>query len=462
MTSQDVFDLIERVAATSSKNEKESLVKEGCQSELFRRVMEATYNQLIAYNVGADTLAKITDDGLFAVRGFDDQTWKILADLASGALSGNAAFEVIRGELAVLDKKSAQLFRRVLLKDMRAGFSESTVNKAHPGLVPEFPYMRCSLPDKSDMPKWDWTRGVFSQEKADGMFANVNHLPNGVVNIHTRQGSPFPAGVLAELESAVRATLLPSTQTHGELLVFVNNELAPREIGNGILNSLLAGGSLEPGQTVVLQAWDQIPLEEVRSKNKFKIGYAVRLRALMEQLNSPKRLLAPNRITLAPTKIVRSKAEAIEHYREFLRKGKEGTILKHADAIWKDGTSKEQVKLKLEVDVDLVIKAIVPGRTGTKNEGRPGSLTCETSCGQLRVDVTVKNEALRNHIEDNPDDYIGRITAVRANMVMAPSESNELHSLFLPRMVEAGYRTDKTVADSLEEVRAQFDAAVAA
>jgi DNA ligase-1 len=36
----------------------------------------------------------------------------------------------------------------------------------------------------------------------------------------------------------------------------------------------------------------------------------------------------------------------------------------------------------------------------------------ETSDGLLVVDVTVKNEKLRDLIDANPDDFIGRIWAV--------------------------------------------------
>lgn len=63
-------------------------------------------------------------------------------------------------------------------------------------------------------------------------------------------------------------------------------------------------------------------------------------------------------------------------------------------------------------------------------------------------------------VDANGSDFIGRIIAVRANCVMKPGDSSPLHSLFLPRIVEASYRTDKTEPDSLEQVIAQFDAAV--
>jgi DNA ligase-1 len=303
---------------------------------------------------------------------------------------------------------------------------------------------------------------MVSQEKADGSFANVDHLAGGVVRITTRQGTAYPEGCLPELESAILIRLAEGMQTHGELVVYQDGQLLPRQDGNGVLNSLAQGGRLEPGQVVRFQCWDQIPAAAAQPKGRYEVAYKQRLRGLMEQLRDSQGCEHVDLIVLTPTKIVYSKAEAFEHYREILKAGKEGTILKHPDMIWRDGDSKDSVKLKLEVDVDLVIKAVMPGKAGKKTAGRAGSLTCESACGQLRVDVTIKNEKLRDLVDKRPEDFIERILTVRANSIMAPSRSSTLHSLFLPRMVEAGYRNDKTIGDDLQSIKDQFEAAVEA
>ena len=49
--------------------------------------------------------------------------------------------------MTALSKESAELFWRIITKDLRAGFEASTTNKAIKGLIPTFPYMRCSLPN---------------------------------------------------------------------------------------------------------------------------------------------------------------------------------------------------------------------------------------------------------------------------------------------------------------------------
>lgn len=459
-----VFAAIEKIAATSSKIEKENLIKQaGTSSPMFMKVVKAAYDPYVTY--GMRKVPVRNESKAPGTNTLNEEIWWTMLDkLATRALSGTAAWDAVQAAVNFLDDASGQLLVRIIRKDLRAGFTDGTINRVFKGTIPEFPYMRCSLPDKSDMPKWNWADGIISQEKADGMFTNVNKDEKGNVWLTTRQGSPIPLDNLELLESAVVAALKPGTQSHGEMTVYKDGVVLPREVGNGMLNSVLNGGTLDEGCYARLDLWDQIPLSAVQPKGKYPVPYKERLRALLAQLGAPEAQhpLVKKHIGLVPTKMIKGKAAAYAHYRDLLKLGKEGTICKHPDAIWKDGTSKEQVKLKLEVDVDLRVVQVLPGTPGTKNEGRAGSIQCETDCGKLQVNVAVKNEAMRDQIDQDWEAWPGRIMVVRANSIMTPSDSDEAHSLFLPRFVEAGARTDKEVADDLETVKAIFRNAVEA
>lgn len=459
MNSDQVFDLIESVSATSGKNDKIAMLKAASGSDLLRAVLESTYNPLISYGIRmvperATDLAEHGDQ-------VDVETWRIINSMARRKLTGGLMLATVEKEMTRLSKKSAELFKRIILKDMRAGFSEETVNKVWPGLVPDFPYMRCSLPKDAKPEQWaDWEQGHVSQQKADGMFANVDHEENGSVFIYSRQGTMFPMEKFAGVVLAAQIALKAGTQNHGEMLVLRDGVVLAREIGNGILNSVLKGGDFAENERPIFMVWDQIPLSAVKPKGKYAVPYVDRLKGLIEQLRmSPATSGMAGPIRLIPTKIVKSLKDAYAHAAEIMLAGGEGTILKNRSAHWKDGTSKEQVKLKLEFTVDLKVQEIVLGRLNTKNAGRAGSLKCATSDGLLEVDVAIKGEKMRDEVDANPDDWIGRIMPVTANLVLKPSESNTLHSLFLPRFAESTYRTDKTVADSLQRVFDQEEAA---
>ena len=68
---------------------------------------------------------------------------------------------------------------------------------------------------------------------------------------------------------------------------------------------------------------------------------------------------------------------------------------------------------------------------------------------------------MRCALDADPQSWIGRIVPVLFNEVMRPGPHNSLHSLFLPRLEEAGWRPDKSVADDLDRVLEQFEAAKA-
>lgn len=452
MNSSEIYGAIEKIAAHTGKLDKERLVKTYIGDEAFRRVLTLAYNPLITFGVAATTLNDIPVHASAGGADFDESTWKLLDALANRDLTGTAAVETIRAQLTGLDPCSQTLLRRILLKDLRAGFGGNTINKAAPGTIPDFPYMRCSLPAKSNIDKWDWAKGVIAQEKADGMFANVNVADNLEVTIVTRQGSEVPLYAVGdELAEAIARYLEPGTQTHGEMLVYKDGVVLPREESNGVMNSLLNGGALEPGLEVRFFAWDQIPLAEVKPKNKYRAPYAVRLTGLAQQLapavSSP--------VQLINSRVVKSRDAAWTFYRDLLRQGKEGVILKSPEAIWQDSTSKDQVKLKLEVPVELRVVGFNEG-TG-KYAGSLGSLICQSNCGELVVNVNGRTDAMRAQVWADREGWLDAIVTVKANSIMSPEKSDEPHSLFLPVFLER--RADKSVADSLVSIREQFAAA---
>lgn len=458
-TSNEILQLVDNIAFHASKNEKQALVARYGEDEGFRKVLTLAYNPFITFGIKA---VPVQEEGALALEQFNDDTWLLLDRLAKRDLTGNAARQAVQTEMNLLTKESAELLKRILKKDLRAGFSESTINKALGGIIPEFPYMRCSLLKHIKVSDIPFADGVFSQLKADGMFANISHEAGGLVSITSRQGTPFPEEPFAQFCEEFAKHMRPNTQTHGEFLVLRDGKVLAREIGNGVLNSVLKGGSFAENEKPLLLVWDQIPLEAVMPKGRYAAPYRVRFADLTNQVidEGASRLLGETTpfsplIQMIPTRIVRSMDDAMAHYREVLADGKEGTVLKFPEAIWRDGDSKEQIKLKLEVDVDLEIVGFLPGNG--KNAATFGSVLCRTSCEQLEVAVSGFSDKDRLAIHRRRDEVLGMVMTIKANSIMPPARSG-IYSLFLPRHVEI--RSDKSVADDLARVIAQFEAAI--
>jgi DNA ligase-1 len=443
--------ILQTIAADSSRNAKISLLEANKDNDTLKEVVRLACDPSVNfYQRKIPQYIPRLDSG---VRGL---SWAIteLKALTNREITGNNAIEHLTTILESLSVDDADVITKVVAKDLRCGVSDSTANKVWKGLIAEFPYMRCCLPKHTKMEKFGWKAGVFSQLKADGMFANVNLFNDYAVSILSRSGSEFPMEKFGELADEIKNTFMAGTQTHGELLVY--------RVGTGILpREILKGGDFEAGDKPFLLAWDQIPLDQVVPGNKYKVPYRKRYENLRLQIEDDN---TPRLIQLIPTRIVHSMEEARAHYKEMLGEGYEGTIIKDGDAIWEDTTSKSQVKFKLEVTVDLKIVGFTAGNG--KNAKSFGAIQTETSDGLLEVDVSGFKDKkkpgilTRQEISDMRDELIGTIMAVTANDMMPPTKSNPKWSLFLPRFSE--FRQDKKTADTLAQVQEQFDNAVKA
>lgn len=451
MNSIQILAALDEISATSSKNEKIELLKKYLGSTNFSQVITLALDPFITFGVRPKR-----HTGFVGNFPFDSRTFDLIERLRTRSLTGAVAAAAIGTEFNRLDADSAELLWRVLNKDLKAGFSEESVNKASKGFFKSFPYQRCSLPKDTNLSKWDWENGIISQIKADGMYMNGDIEATGV-SMRSRQGQPFPEdaylGVIADLQHIYRDQ---PVQVHGELLVVDDKgQICAREIGNGHLNRVNKGNPLPAGHRIIAQLWDMIPLADVQPKGKCNQPYAERLKSLSRRIE----LGSMANVSLIETRIVHSLSEAYEHYGDALRRKLEGTVIKKPSAYWKDGTSKDQIKLKLEADCELEIIGFEEGKEGAKTAKTFGSLRLATSCGTLVVHCSGFTDDLRAEINRDREDWLGGFVTVRSNAIMfSDNPEKKPHSLFLPRFVERRY--DRIEADDFERVKWQFDNAI--
>lgn len=443
MNSTEILEALDLIAAAKPKEKLVILAKHADDPE-FKRVLNAAYNPFITFGIKPQRVSGHGKDD------FTADTWTTLSALVNRKLVGNDAKGTCDKTMDRLNGPSAELFWRISNKDLKAGFGESTINKVIKNFIPEFPYMRCSLPKAVDLSSWDWDNGIISQVKLDGRFTNANVELTGEVALTSRQGKAMPIEKFPQIAHDLRVRAPRGTQSHGEMLVMKDGKVLPRQIGNGMIEKVCEGGEFEEGCTPALQLWDNIPLSAVVKKGKCETPYAIRLGSLLKAFKEC------DTVSVAETRIVKSIGEAIEHFLEVLKRGGEGTVVKRKDGIWEDTGSAGsiyQVKIKIDADVELVIVGYRDGKEGSKRESSIGALVCQSSCGLLEVGAGsgLKDEDLaRFDTEEKRNAELGGIATIRFNDIMPPSESNPLHSLFLPRVIE--FRTDKTTADSLETI----------
>lgn len=440
-----VLHQLKAIAAAGSVAGKKKLLEDFMVEEdvNFRKVMQYMLNPFITFGITTfDSPEKIDLDEPYDI---DQRFYNVMEDLRTRKLSGDLA----RSRLSLLEKMGVKrdLLLRVINKDPKAGFAATTLNKVEPNFLPTFPYMRCSTSSKSKVTSWK--DGVYSQMKCDGMFINLNHDEKGQTWITTRQGNLLPNIHFSAIIAEVNRSFKPGTQTHGELLVYRDGVLLAREIGNGIITSIINGeGALEPNEVIHLMVWDQIPLTAVVPRGKYMAAYRARFQDLLSQLSEE------GYIQPVEYRLVYSKEEAKEHFKEMLKRGFEGTVYKCSRAPWIDGTSMLQIKMKMEAECDLLLIGFNAGKG--KHSDTFGSVICQSLCKKLVVNVSGMSDAKRLWIHNNRETALGIIMTVKYNMITSPSESNPLYSLFLPRMVELRSLADKHESDSLSKIQQDY------
>jgi len=274
----------------------------------------------------------------------------------------------------------------------------------------------------------------FAQTKMDGMRAIIV-VENHVVTVYSRNGKK-----LLGLEEHFNDIVYHNNIVYdGELTVIDDKgNVMDRQTGNGICHKAVESVntiSVEEISRIRITLWDVIPL------NDWKAGAdPTPYHARLGELDS---MLDHRLFSRVETFRVDSMEDAEELFKTMLARGEEGLILKNDDHIWEAKRSKQCVKMKAELEIDLEITGFAEGKG--KNANMCGAIQCKSKDGKIVVDVgTGMDDSMRIKIWENQDSLVGTIVAVKYNEVIQ-AKTNQPSSLYLPRFVEL--RVDKEVAD---------------
>ena len=124
---------VEQMQATSSSLDKVEILKK--TSPFIQKVLEYTYDPYKQYNLTAKTLIKNKD--MVAKYGYYDLFW-LLDALNKRTITGHDAIAHVNGFMVGLDLQGKELVCRIIDKDLEIRAGAKVINKAIPGLIPEF------------------------------------------------------------------------------------------------------------------------------------------------------------------------------------------------------------------------------------------------------------------------------------------------------------------------------------
>lgn len=444
----EVLSIVHALQKATGTNEKKEILQSNKNNEALKEYLKWTLCPSVTTGIGKKTIESVHVDSqaLNSSISMEDEFESMLGlaiTLSERGYTGQSAVDKIRWWMSEVGEESRELFKYLVLKDIRAKVNVSIVNSIWPDLLVDIPYQRCSLLSDKIISKSFEGKQFYSQLKLDGMFAVlVNN--GGSLSMYSRNGSKFPDWVSKHLTCDSKEK---DYAIEGELVVKQYGMVLGRKESNGILNSVLSGGELPDGARLQMIAWNMLPY------NDWKAGKTDK--EYVECFNDLDHFLLRNEtlIKLVESYKISNLEDALNLNNLRMARGEEGSVIKTLTHKWKNGTSTECVKLKLEASVDLLWVDSIEGEG--KAEGMLGAMCLESSCGKLKVNVgTGFTDKERTDLWHNKRH--GSVVEVIANDTITNKKDSSL-SLFLPRYV--GIRGDKDVADSADRCIEIFESA---
>ena len=356
----------------------------------------------------------------------------IITGFVNRELTGNLARDTVSKMMAAATKAEWNgWYRRILIKDMRAGFSENTVNKVVEKQYPHYaiPVFSCQLAHDSANHEEKVIGKKIIEVKLDGVRVITIVYPDGRVDQFSRNGKElvnFPH-VKAQFEAvAAEGGISQPTVFDGEIMSGSFQDLMKQ----------IHRKSSAQANDAVLNLFDIIPLED------FETGVCAKSQTersmLLKVWHGTWEDKIPN-VTVVAQELVDLDTEAGQaRYKEInalaIKGGYEGIMLKDADAGYKCKRSVAWLKLKPFIEVSLEVIDVEEG-TG-KNIGRLGAIVCQGVDDGKTIQVNVGSgfsDSDRDSYWSSRDSLLGQIVEVRADAVTQNQDGT--YSLRFPRFL---------------------------
>lgn len=422
---QIITDFLNELNASNSSNYKLEVLKK-YNNEIIKEFLSLVYDK-VKYSYGIKKVPEFQNNS----ETIDFNTIKnTFIALHNRDLTGNKAIDVIQTLLNNKTPEITRIITCILDRDIHSGISTKQINKVHKKLITEFPYMRCSLMDKFKNIRFP----AMIQIKADGTYRTFIKKGDSV-QAFSRSGESYDH---PKVYSALLN--LPDGAYIGELIcneVEGANSTEIRYKSNGLLNSLT------PPENVTFYMWDYLTLEEFENGNS-KTPYKERFEFVWRLTES----LESDTLTVVRTRVIDNIEAANGYLNTWLKEGEEGAILKNCDAVFKNGTSTEQIKLKPEIEVEVRCIDFTEGNGKFKDTF--GAIIFKTDDELIQGKVSGISDVERVEIFKNSSKYLNKVFTVKAT-ALTKSEDSDVYALMHPRF--NGFREDKDYTDTLDRVK---------
>ena len=414
---QDIIPIIKQLQNTSSANDKLAILKAN-DSELLRKVLEYTYNQFKKYGVSEKTIKILK----FSDINSDEETYADIFALMDKLSSSNINDSLRRDTnlflTLVQNEEERNLYKMMLLKDLRIGMEVKSINKAFKGLIPVFDIQKAYSLEKYPFKKEEW---FAAEEKLNGINGSV---VNG--KMISRQGKEICG--MQHIIDELNQTSFKGYYFNGELLRENVDNISNGE--NFRETASIVNSKDENKPLIGMVVFDLLPINEFY-KGESKLTYRTRLKQL-KQLYRESQELGLSHIHIPEIYYEGEDNTLIDDILDNVTKNDKEGIMIIKDCCWKNKRHSGILKYKRFWTVDLKVIGYEEG-TG-RLKGTLGALIVDYKGNELNVGSGYDDET-RKRIWDNKEDIIGRIIEVKYKEETQDKKTKK-YSLQFPIFVE--------------------------
>lgn len=422
-----MHQIIRELEADNSRLAKEAILarEAAAGNEEFFEGVRLALDNLIPFGV-----KKVPTHGGPDGQGLPWVAFKELAHLLyTRQLTGHDARDAI--ELALSASTQAEWndwYRRILIKDLRCGVSEKTVNKVLKGTsIKPVPVFECMLAHDGANHEKKIAGKKLLEPKLDGVrVLTVINMDNRTVTQYTRNGK------ILENFTHITEALEANIDDFDRSMV-LDGEMISTSF-QALMKQVHRKENVKTDDAV-LMLFDILPLSE------FQAGFSVMgQRRRSKLLQSMKPLFDKiGNIGIIPQLEVNldeyvGELQFKEYNKEAIEAGYEGIMIKDIDAKYECKRSTSWLKQKPFIEVSLAVIDVEEG-TG-RNEGKLGALICEGEDDGKAIRVNVGSgftDTNRDEYWESRDALSGQVVEVRADAVTQNQDGS--YSLRFPRFL---------------------------
>lgn len=416
------WEVVAELEADNSRLIKESIVRresDAGNDELFRG-FRAAYDAMITFGVKKVEPKTGNGKGLKAER-----FWATAQALAERRVTGNAAINEIN--IMRMDATQAEWndwYRRILIKDMRCGTSDSTVNK-HADEKYHVPVFSCQLAHDGANHESKVSGEKLIEVKLDGVRVITIVYPNGQVDQYSRNGKELVNFPHVKQQLSKHAALFAEPMVlDGEIMSSSFQDLMKQVHRKSDVKA----------NDAMLNLFDMLTLREFQAGQgeHRQIDRSTTLRAWYDSIEAhmPDVTMVGQELVDLSTKagaarFAQINTDAVAH-------GYEGIMIKDPEALYQTKRSVAWLKQKPFIEVSLEVIGVEEG-TG-KNAGRLGAFIVEGVDDNKTIQTNVGSgltDNMRECFWEAQEDLIGKIVEVRADAITQNQDGT--YSLRFPR-----------------------------